>query len=138
MIIECHAFKNCSSLEELNFSKNIEIVYTNILSEDFLPISAKIVVPDKLYDKWFNAENEYSKVLVCSNSDFIMSKITQLKHGKIIASIIYMQKAVKFLESDLANQILQLASNLKLLNAIDDCMIKEVECLLNMKEDKNG
>lgn len=138
MTIEQHAFENCSSLEELNFSKNTEIVYTNILSEDFLPISAKIVVPDKLYDKWFNAENEYSKMLVCSNSDFIMRKITQLKHGKIIASIIYMQKAVKFLESDLANQILQLASNLKLLNAIDDCMIKEVECLLNMKEDKNG
>lgn len=138
MTIEQHAFENCSSLEELNFSKNAEIVYTNILSEDFLPISAKIVVPDKLYDKWYNAENEYSKMLVCSNSDFIMRKITQLKHGKIIASIIYMQKAVKFLESDLANQILQLASNLKLLNAIDDCMIKEVECLLNMKEDKNG
>ena len=134
MIIEHSAFKNCSSLEELNFSKNTELVQTNITPKYDVPDICKVVVPNKLYDSWKQAECQYSKNFIISVDDFVTVKLNNKKFGKIAASIIYMQKAIPFLSGDVALQLKTYVKNIIEYLCIDNDLLKEAEQLINMKE----
>ena len=78
MTIEYNAFQNCSSLEELNFSRNTEPIEVNRILF-CIPDSCKIIVPDHAYDDWCYALGQNYFQQIVKYNDYIKNKISSKK-----------------------------------------------------------
>ena len=95
MKIDISAFKNCVSLKEIDLSKVDEPVFIGFLPSDNIPNDTKIVIPDKLYDKWLDVELPCHHKKIKKYSEKIQNKINNLEKSNILQAynkIIYTKK----------------------------------------------
>ena len=84
MKIDISAFKNCVSLKEIDLSKVDEPVFIGFLPSDNIPNDTKIVIPDKLYDKWLDVELPCHHKKIKKYSEKIQDKINDLEKSNIL------------------------------------------------------
>lgn len=137
MVIEFGAFQDCLSLKELHFEKCTQPVNTDIYRCN-VPDDMKIIVHDKMYQKFFDIEIPANKYRLQLYSEYIQKKIDYIMHSHIITSIIYLDGIVNMLDAS-CQQIVEMLKTirqyLKSKYAVSDATISYVQYLMQKKQE---
>ena len=96
MTIKLNAFNNCSSLKEIHCEVFDDIIDFKSRFNDGISDNYIVIVKDKLYKKWLNANFE---VHIVKASNYIQSKIDNLNNSKVLKTILLLNDAKHILSN---------------------------------------